>query len=261
MAIDFHAESNADTYAKRSAAAEWHSAMVGLLNPKGAQVADIGCGGGVYTRAWRELGAGHVEGVDFSEVMVATAGKKAADLTGVHFRKGSAEETGLEAAHFDVVFERALIHHLAALVPAFREAFRILRPGGLLIVQHRTMDDVLQPATTEHLRGYFFKALPRLLDKEMSRRPDGATVQAALAAAGFEETASQTLWETRKIYPDRQALADDLRNRTGRSILHELDDAELEQLISEVMLHAPGSGEIRERDRWTVFTARKPVEA
>lgn len=259
MAIDFHAEKNADTYAKRSASEEWAAAMGQLCVPEGARVADIGCGGGVYSRAWKELGADHVEGVDFSEVMVATARKKTADLSGIHFHQGSAEETGLTAASFDIVFERALIHHLPDLKPAFSEAFRILRPGGLLIVQHRTMDDVLQPATTEHLRGYFFKALPRLLEKEASRRPDKATVQAAMAGAGFESMACQALWETRKIYPDGNALEEDLRNRTGRSILHELDDNELDQLISEVLRHAPQSGGIRERDRWTVFTARKPA--
>ncbi|SHM07220.1 class I SAM-dependent methyltransferase [Roseibium suaedae] len=258
MAIDFHAPRNADTYAKREAPEEWASTMIQIAEPEGARVADIGCGGGVYSRAWKALGAEAVEGVDFSQVMVATARKTSAGLDNICFRQGRAEETGLESGTFDIVFERALIHHLKDLMPAFHEAWRVLKPGGLFLIQHRTMEDVLQPASVEHLRGYFFKALPHLLQKEVSRRQDRDTVQSSLKAAGFEELACHALWETRKIYSCREALAEDLLNRTGRSLLHELDDTDLETLIAEVLSHAPQEGKIRERDRWTLFMARKP---
>ncbi|WP_081873176.1 class I SAM-dependent methyltransferase [Brevibacillus laterosporus] len=40
---------------------------------KGLKVLDAGCGGGIYTRAWAELGAKRVTAMDFSEVMLSAA--------------------------------------------------------------------------------------------------------------------------------------------------------------------------------------------
>ena len=67
MPIDFHDTANRSTYSGREADASWREAVVTLLEPAGAAVVDVGCGGGTYTRAWSELGAATVTGVDFSE--------------------------------------------------------------------------------------------------------------------------------------------------------------------------------------------------
>ena len=53
MAIDFHATANRNTYATRQADDGWQAAMRRLVDPAGTRVADIGCGGGIYSRAWR----------------------------------------------------------------------------------------------------------------------------------------------------------------------------------------------------------------
>src|SRR5260370_21769323 len=77
MAIDFHSKTNRSTYAGRLADAGWAGAIRHIVDPTGKRVADIGCGGGIYSRAWRELGAHEVLGVDFSEAMVAAAREQA----------------------------------------------------------------------------------------------------------------------------------------------------------------------------------------
>src|SRR5262249_9808097 len=79
--------------------------------------------------------------------------------------------TGLPMASADIVFERALIHHLGDLKACFAEARRVLVPRGTLIVQDRTPADVDLPGSPEHLRGYFFERFPRLGDVERTRRP------------------------------------------------------------------------------------------
>ena len=81
----------------------------------------------------------------------------------------------------NIVFQRALIHHLKDYRPCFAEARRVLAPGGTLIVQDRTPDDVRLPGSAEHLRGYFFECFPRLLAVELARRPTDAAVRDALA--------------------------------------------------------------------------------
>ncbi|MES2187276.1 MAG: methyltransferase domain-containing protein [Pseudomonadota bacterium] len=256
MPIDFHAVDNRYTYASRSADPAWADAIRALVDPVGKRVADVGCGGGIYALAWQGLGAAQVTGVDFSAGMVAAARERAAGIEGLRFVQGDAAATGLPAGGCDVVFARALIHHLPAYGACFAEARRLLAPGGLLLVQDRTPEDVNLPGSAEHFRGYFFDRFPRLRAIEAGRRPTPETVSAALQAAGFTGTTRTTLWETRKTYAGFEPLAADLAVRTGRSILHELDDDELQALIGYIRSQLPAQGPIVEKDRWTLWSAR-----
>jgi hypothetical protein len=78
-----------------------------------------------------------------------------------------------------------------------------------------------------------------------------------LHAVGFSSVQALSLWETRRIYANPTELADDLRARTGRSILHALTDAELDRLIAHILAQFPPSQPITERDRWTIWQASK----
>ena len=255
MAIDFHSRANRDTYAGRQADAGWADAMRRIVDPAGKSVADIGCGGGIYSQAWHGLGARTVTGVDFSEQMVSAAREQAAGLTGVSFRQGDAMATGLPKASADIVFERALIHHLKDYRPCFAEANRVLVPGGILIVQDRTPDDIRLPGSAEHIRGYFFERFPRLLAVELGRRPTDTAVREAMAAAGFRDIKSTTLWELRKTHESWEALERDLAARTGRSILHDLSGDELQELIAHIGTKIEPKGPVAESDRWTLWSA------
>src|SRR5262249_42271769 len=155
------------------------------------------------------------------------------------FRQGDAAATGLPSGSFDIVFERALVHHLHDHVACFAEAHRVLARGGALIVQDRTPDDVDLPGSPEHVRGYFFARFPRLRALELARRPTEAAVRSALAAAGFAGIATTVLWEVRETHQDKRHLAQDLLARTGRSILHDLDDRELAELVTYIMTQLP----------------------
>jgi ubiquinone/menaquinone biosynthesis C-methylase UbiE len=259
LAIDFHSDRNRNTYASRDAQPDWAAAIRRIVDPAGKAVADIGCGGGIYTAAWAGLGARQVTGVDFSLAMVRDAAAANRDRPNVTIRQGDALRTTLPDGSADIVFERALIHHLADRVACFREARRVLVPGGLCILQDRTPEDVALPGTPEHLRGYFFDLFPRLAAVEAGRRPAAGDVTRELREAGFTDIRAETLWETRKRHDDADALAADLRGRTGRSILHELSDDELEQLVRHILGHLPATGAVTERDRWTLWIARKPA--
>lgn len=255
VAIDFHDAANALTYTGRTAGPEWIATISGLLPCESPRVVDIGCGGGTYCLAWLELGAASVVGVDFSEATLQGAQDSCGDVPGLSWQLGDAAATGLPDASADVVFERALIHHLPDLPSAFAEARRLLASGGRLIVQDRTMDDVRQPASPSHLRGYFFTAFPRLLDVERKRRPDPAQVRGALDASGFVNVSEHHIAETRRSYPDREAVRTDILARTGRSLLHELTDSELAQVADEVVSQLPDGVPLIEVDYWTVWSA------
>jgi len=253
MPINFHDERNRQSYTTRSADESWKVAIRTLVDPHGLRITDIGCGGGIYSRAWVELGAASVVGLDSSKIMVQAAEEHLSRMPNVSFVVGDATATGLEDASTDLVFERALIHHLTDLNPAMSEVRRILQPSGHIIVQDRTPEDVALPGSPEHIRGYFFERFPRLLTIEQGRRWPGEKVRAAMSAVGFHNIVESTTWETRRLYPDFTELAKDLRNRTGRSILHELTDEELEDLVQFIGANVPQGSEIVELDRWTLW--------
>jgi ubiquinone/menaquinone biosynthesis C-methylase UbiE len=261
MTIDFHSGKIRGMYASRDADASWADVMRSIVDPAVAHIADIGCGGGIYSRAWSELGAATVVGVDFSAQMIGDARETSASHANLSFTQGDAANTGLPNAAFDIVFSRAVIHHLPDIAAAFTEAFRTLKPGGKLIVQDRTVEDVLHPASSRHLRGYFFEAFPRLLDVQRERRPDTASITKALRGSCFKHIASVPLAETRRTYHSLDELQDDLRQRTGRSILHALSDVELEALIAHISADVEGAFPIQERDYWTVWSAVKPGQS
>lgn len=258
MPIDFHSETNSGTYASRTAAADWAAVMRAIVDPRGSVVADIGCGGGIYSRAWSDLGASRVTGIDFSARMVKDARGASSGYPTLSFSQGDATSTGLPDASVHIVFERALIHHLPSLDAAFAEAARVLKPGGTLIVQDRTMDDVMRPASPEHFRPWFFEAFPRLLEVERQRRPDQATVTDAMTRAKFGGLTTASIPEVRRAYAALNELQVDLRARSGRSILHELTDAELEKLIATISKRVEGRFPLAEIDYWTIWSARRP---
>jgi hypothetical protein len=132
----------------------------------------------------------------------------------------------------------------------------LLRPGGTVLIQDRTPADVSLPGSVTHPRGWLFEIVPRLLEVENGRRPPFEAVSGALAGAGLGDVTVTSLWEVRRRYADREDYLAEIAQRTGRSILHALDDAELGELVRQLRLRLP-EGPLVERDRWTLWRAQR----
>jgi len=258
MGIDFQNDKNRITYTTRIADGSWKEAIKELVPVHNITKAlEIGCGGGIYLKALADMGIPSVTGVDFSDTILEGAKENCKDNKAINLKKGNALATNLEDNSFDLIVERALIHHIDDLRACFKESYRLLEDDGHFIIQERTPEDCLIEPSDFHLRGYFFKLFPRLIEIETKRRPTSKKVIEILTEIGFKEIKEITLWEIRKSYENKQQLLNDLRKRTGRSILHELNDKELQLLIEYMDRSIKINGNIVEKDRWTIWKARK----
>jgi hypothetical protein len=85
-----------------------------------------------------------------------------------------------------------------------------------------------------------------------------ALIVETLQQVGFQDIAVHHLWEIKDRHADMDALALNLLQRKDRSILHELTDAELQDLVDYIRQQFQGhDGEIIDQTRWTLWSARK----
>lgn len=111
--------------------------MLSFGVPKGAKVADIGCGTGQASLWFAEqVGKnGEVMGVDISAEQLALAKKNAkrSNVNNITFCEASAYDTKLPRNYFDIIYCRLILCHLARPLEAVREMVALLKPTGLLI--------------------------------------------------------------------------------------------------------------------------------
>lgn len=102
----------------------------------GERVVDVGSGAGTDCLvAGRAVGSdGTVVGVDMNERMLARARRAAADagLDHVEYRRGLAEDLPVEDGWADRVISNGVLNLVPDKSAAYREIFRVLRPGGAL---------------------------------------------------------------------------------------------------------------------------------
>jgi SAM-dependent methyltransferase len=105
----------------------------GGLRP-GEAVVEVGSGAGLDSiLAAGQVGpAGRVIGVDMTEAMLAKARHNTASVgaANVEFRRGYAEELPVPAGIADVVISNGVINLCPDKLAAWREIFRVLKPGG-----------------------------------------------------------------------------------------------------------------------------------
>ncbi|WP_077623872.1 class I SAM-dependent methyltransferase [Sediminibacillus massiliensis] len=258
MSVDFHSKENRFTYTGRDVDPFWENMLLNNAMIKNKTILDLGCGGGIYTKALSQMGAKKVVGLDFSKEMLQTARRYCKDEHNTEFIFGDALATGLDSEQFDLILNRAVIHHMKDLSLLFKEMNRLLTPNGMAVVQDRTLEDCLLPGDKNHIRGYFFEVYPTLVSFERNRRPLLDDIKELLQGSGFEHVRSTLFWEIRKQYSSLSCLEKDLLARTGRSILHELNDKEIKTLTCFIMDQLKNQdGAILEKDRWTVWFANK----
>jgi arsenite methyltransferase len=108
------------------------TALAGLK--QGERVLDLGSGGGIdcFLAAQQVGETGHVIGLDMTPDMLELARKNQAKLglTNVEFIQGEMERIPLPDSHVDVIISNCVVCLSPDKDAVFREAFRVLSPGG-----------------------------------------------------------------------------------------------------------------------------------
>src|SRR2546425_1989035 len=128
--------------------------MLAQLEP-GQVVLDLGSGAGLdvlLSAKWVGPG-GHAYGVDMTDEMLAlaNANREKADIHNATFLKGTIENVPLPDASVDVVISNCVINLAEDKGAVIKEAFRVLRPGGLFAVADMVELETLDPVIKKNL--------------------------------------------------------------------------------------------------------------
>lgn len=173
-------------------------------------VLDVACGTGDLTRAFADAGPVRVVGLDFTREMLDVAERKLRRNPGPHgdrvsYVEGDAQSLPFADASFDIVSIAFGIRNVAEPKKAIGEFFRVLRPGGRLVILE--FDKVRVPVVGPLSEFYTRRIMP-LTATLISRDRSGAykylpasvatflnreQLGEAMRDAGFEQVTSRAL--------------------------------------------------------------------
>jgi arsenite methyltransferase len=169
---------------------------IAQLQP-GERVLDLGSGGGFDAfLAARQVGhTGRVIGVDMTPEMISLARGNAVKvgLNYVEFRLGDIEQLPVDDESIDVIMSNCVIN-LAPNKPAvFREAFRVLAPGGRLAISDMVAVGDLPAAIAED---------PTAYTGCIAGAAPVAELEGMIAEAGFERVRVAVKVQSRELVED-----------------------------------------------------------
>ena len=195
----------------------------------GETVLDLGSGAGFDAFiAARVVGPeGRVIGVDMTPEMIAQARENAGkvDVENVEFRQGFIEEMPVENNSVDVLISNCVINLSPDKPAVFREAFRVLKPGGRVAVSDIVLTAPLPAKVADSMAAYVgCVAGASLLDDYLGY----------LREAGFEDIDVEESRQAVESLPEDDPIVLSVLEGTDACCLDELS-AEIKGIASRVL--------------------------
>lgn len=168
------------------------ASTLGLQPTDDKVVIDAGCGvGGTLIYLQKHFPGLKLTGVNISPQQLKFAQSKAASGGHIQFINSDYTNTGLPSAYADAVYAIESVCHASSKHDFFNEAYRLLKPGGVLIVlDYLQKSEPRDALTLEQLRNFEVGwAVPQYL----------VNANKAMAQAGFENVSVSNLNE--RVFP------------------------------------------------------------
>ena len=113
---------------------------------KGKKIIDLGCGYGENCKAFADMGAEQIVGIDISKKMLAIA-RKEHHAANIEYRNMPMEDLRFDGWEFDVAVSSLAIHYVRDFEEIAKNVYSILAEGGLFIFSQE------HPLTTAPISG------------------------------------------------------------------------------------------------------------
>jgi len=175
---------------------------------KAERILEAGSGTGFWLNYLHQATSG-LYGLDYSAGMIARARHQPAPLKLV---RGTALYLPYRNNSFDLVYCVDAIHHFVDYRAFIIEAFRVLKPGGALVV-------IGFDPHEETTHWYIYEYFENVYDNDIRRYPSGNSILNWMRRDGYTNISSKTAEHISNMYIDEEVLQDPFLKHNSTSQL------------------------------------------